>query len=406
MTVGLSVDAHAGVDHRSGFGAAVTLWFFSRTLMVTSFLMPAEHANFADIGSYFGWSHLAWVDHLLPGRDYAWEYPPGALPFVLLPVGNGGAATYFVTFLTQMLVLDLGMLALLHVVGLRRGSRAGVHLWLLALPLLGPVVLTRYDLAPTLLAVLGVTVAVVLPLVAGALLALAASVKVWPVVVLCTVLPAHRQRGHLLAGTSAMGVLLLATSAATGVLPAASSTLHNQLARGSQVESLAALPFLWLRALGRGSALTYRHGAWEVSGAGTAVVAGLLGAGALAALCALWITVFHQRRDGRQVDLAVVAASAVGIALLGNKVFSPQYLLWVLGLICLAACRVGSVPPRILPVTVLTVVTTHLTYPLLYNRLLAGEVLPLLILTVRDCLLIALVVLLVRPHSFTSGGPA
>jgi len=114
-----------------------------------------------------------WMMHgSLPYRDFAIEYPPGALPVFVLPaIGNSGGANpsaepdrvraaYRRNFEFLMAACGLATLALmagaLRYLRFSNGRAAGA-LGLLALSplLLGPVILSRFDLWPVLVAMIG-----------------------------------------------------------------------------------------------------------------------------------------------------------------------------------------------------------------------------------------------------------
>ena len=371
-------------------------WAFTRVLMVLMLLIGPERAVFGDISTFHKWSDDAWYHGVLPGRDFAWEYPPGALLCLMIPVGGTGAAGYFVAFLGLALVVDVAFLLLLHELGRRRGSAAGTWLWLWAVAALGPLALTRYDVVPSALAAVGAVLAAAFPRSAAALVVLGASIKVWPLVVLIPMVVLSGRARRLALGTAISAVALLTTAAVAGVLPALRSTLDNQLARGSQVESLAALPYLWARRLGVHVEIAYRHSAWEASATGSDTVSLVLSIGSAVGITALAWAGWRRRRQGRAPDLLVASAGVVALLLIGDKVFSPQYVLWLLALVAVAACRPGAVRLRVLRTGVALALVSQLVYPLLYDQLLAGDLLPLLLLTARDALLALMAVDLIR----------
>src|SRR5207244_6084835 len=149
----------------------------------------------------------------VPYRDFDVTYPPGALPaFVLPALGSPSEHGYRSRFDLLMLVCGIGAVA---AVGAALGALgAGPVRLVSALGfaavtplLLGPVVLTRYDLWPAALAA-----AALAALCAGrdrlslALLGLAVSAKVYPVVLAPLFVPhVWRRRGTREAG-GALGI--------------------------------------------------------------------------------------------------------------------------------------------------------------------------------------------------------
>ena len=104
---------------------------------------------------------------LVPYRDFAFEYPPGALPALVLPaLVTDSLAAYRVVFAAEMAIAGaMGVLLLAAALAgsVGRGPSDGSRSSVVALVplLLGGVILTRFDLVPA-------------ALVAGALLLLAA----------------------------------------------------------------------------------------------------------------------------------------------------------------------------------------------------------------------------------------
>jgi hypothetical protein len=368
-------------------------------------VFSVEHANFADVYKQYHWTHNAWTGHVLPGRDFPWEYPPGAAVFLLLPGANGGAS-YFVEFLAETLAFDAVLTLLLHRLSGLRGSTTGLWMWLLLIPLLGPVVATRFDVVPAALVATALAVAGAAPVATATLLTFGVTVKVWPILILGLLLAITDKRKPVLAATTLATGAAVAAFAVTGLLPAASSTVSNQWHRGSQVESFPALPFLWVHALGGPAGVTYRHSAWEVTGHGTGAVAmlfSLFGAGIIVVLF------FRTWRASQVTGLSILpaaSAAVVCIAVIADKVFSPQYLLWLLAPLAVAACRSGVVTRPMLWLVTIAVGLTHAVYPLTYVQLLEGDVIPLLLLTARDVALCGLALHLARAVLFAGSSQA
>lgn len=334
--------------------------------------------------TYYG-AHQALVAHLLPYRQFRWEYPPGTLLNVWLPGVRLAPDKFLLVFIFQMLVLDAAILA-----GLRRlahGNQDRVlpasWLWIAAGPALLAVPLVRNDLSACALVVWGfVALAERRFRLAGIVLAGAVLVKLWPAVILVAWLRRMRLGRRRLvtaaAGTTALCAGLLAWAGALGT--ALVYVGRYQGGRGLEVESTAAIPELWA-AIARGAQTTFVHsyGSFGLAGSATAAtVTTWLGALFMAAV------LLHRGRQERG-DLSSVAArsaAAVGILLLSAKVFSPQYLIW---LVTVAACSaaLGRFRWREGGLLLLTCALTGWIYPVLFPRLLTGDVLPVAVLSVR-----------------------
>jgi Glycosyltransferase family 87 len=224
--------------------------------------------------------------------------------------------------------------------------RLGLERWrlapiVLAPALLGPVFLNRYDPVPALLVAL--TLIALLRgrgRVTGALLGVAAAVKVYPLVY---VLPALRRvRSPLAAAVAfviAAGVLTLPFVALGpgGVR----FSFKTQLERHLQIESLGSSILLVLSKLG------IHHVDWINGAPGSIDLGGGLatGVGAASAVFSVLLVVlvawvyFRGPDDDARLVTAFAAAGAAFTVF--GKVLSPQYLTWLLPLAPLAAGRKG-----------------------------------------------------------------
>lgn len=311
--------------------------------------------QFGDVHLYADFGRKV-LDGQAPYHDFFVEYPPGALPAFLLPAAvDEGHYHFWFKLLTAL--VGVGGLAAVDAALASLG--AGVRRRWLALgfaafaPLLvGPVLLHTYDLWPA--ALVAAALALLLRgrgVPAFALLGLAAAAKVYPVLVL----PAWLVREWRRAGGGVAGRAAAVRAGAWFVLGGAVVTvpflalgahgvgysLYVQFKRALQVESLGAAALLWLDRVG---ATTVHVAAGSPS---SMVVAGstakAVGAVLLVALVAAWaVSVWAYRRGsdtGERLVLATLAAVVAFIAF--GKVFSPQYLTWLVLLVPLAAAGLG-----------------------------------------------------------------
>jgi hypothetical protein len=378
----------------------------SRLALVLSLTIPTELRGTGDVGRY-----RAVADAILRDAPVAlWEYPVGALGVVLPPAVTGTSfSTYLVAFVALAVALDF--LALLGI--LTSGEPGGWNvrggwLWVLGVPALGALSLTRLDVAACALTALGVTAlhrrgpgARV-----GVLLTAGALVKVWPGVVLASVAgaAARRSRSLLVAGVLTV-VAVVAAAWVAGLGSLLPDFLRYQGERGIQLEALTALPLLWLDRLGLvGYSVDFSFGAQQVSGPGTETLALLTSAATVVGLSALGLLLAARRRRGELSvhDVTVFASAAVMVLVLTNKVFSPQYVLWLLVLYALMAHSRETVPPRAVAALLGAAALTHVVFPYLYADLIERDLLALLVLTARDGLVVYLAVdLFARLHGVT-----
>src|SRR5437773_628873 len=143
-------------------GAAVAIALFDVSWSVLGYLLShGFYGNLVitDVGVYQHFAD-AMASGQLPYRDFAVEYPPVALPVFLLPsllgARMGDSAAYVANF--EALMLVAGALATLFVVvtlwrqGASRGRLAlGAGFVAISPLLIGPVILSRYDLWPAAL---------------------------------------------------------------------------------------------------------------------------------------------------------------------------------------------------------------------------------------------------------------
>lgn len=345
----------------------------------------------------------------LPYRDVPLEYPPVALPAFLLPslfgIRPGDIDGYSRVF--ENLMLAAGLATIVFVWLTLRSLRAGRVQMVLALGLLavsplllGPVVLSRYDLWPVAL-----TAAALAAIVGGrlrtgsAVLGLATLAKVYPIVIVPILLAyVWRRRGRgealrcLLVTLATIGVVLVpfAILAPDGVVDA----LARQIGRPLQVESLGAAVVFAVDALaGSGVVVETSSGSQNLAGPLPQALANLMPMVQLAALIGVWT--WFVRGPASQRDLIrAVAASVVAYVAFG-KVLSPQYVVWLAPIVVLVGGRRGVLASGVLVVSLLLTVAY---FPARYfdlvddlDRGVAATVLT------RDLALVALFGILVLP---------
>ena len=362
----------------------------------------------------------------VPLQDGPWEYPAAAAVLIAAPSLLRGAP-YVLGFVAQMTLYDLAVLLLLAGWGLRRGTLGGAWFWVVAVPLLGPVALGRFDVVPVLLAAGGLIAASAsAPLAAGVLLATGAVVKLWPALLVPLVLALHRGGVRVLAGGVAVGAVVLGLLARYGAVDQSLSFLRYQQERGLEVESVPALPLVLARSRGEaGIRVFFDFGSYQVDGPGAEVLRRVSDVGLPAVLGLVAVLTWRARRPQAEHEPAhepvdhgqvVVVLSLVLMTgfLLFDKVLSAQYPLWLAGLLAVALCWPGSpVRPVVLPLCGVLVLT-QAVYPMTFQDLLAGAQRPVAFLVARDLLLVVVFVQVTwaawrlgrRPAAGAPAGPA
>ena len=355
-------------------------WLASRAgvlYLVSSFGRHQEVSVLADVRLYTEWFAKDLSHGRIPSSDAMWNYPPGA---GLTLWAAGLIAPYVLGFIVLMLAADA---AIMRTIVKRAPDRAGPWLWVLAPLMLGPVMVTRFDLIPTLLAVVGVGAG---PVAAGFLLCSGAWVKMWPVAILAVrlAMATASQRARMALGALIASAGAAALVAVTGQWSSLTGWLSGNGARGLQIESVAAAPWLVARTLGLHVAARYDHGSVQLYGPGTAAAATLC---SVLGLVVLVVGVYLARHSR---ETATVCAAMVLCITVSTKVLSPQYLLWSIGLLALTRSR------KAMALLAAACLLTQLVYPTTYLSFVAGAPAPSMTIVLRDLLVVACAVVVTR----------
>jgi len=284
-----------------------------------------------DLHVYWQWAWFIWHGgvpyHSIPVIPLL--YPPGVLPFLVLPTPTFGA--YEAEFLALALATDV--LVLLALLG--TGRRLGAWAWVVAPLLLGPVFWARFDIF-----VAGLLVAGVVAMEhrrygwAAACLSWAALLKVWPLVLLLLLLrqvPRERRRVYATVGFAIL-VVAVVPFLAIGGSQGLWFVMRLQSSRGVEVESLYALPLYAVHAAGHVVPIVLAA-SYQFAGSADSVVAGVAtGLTVLAVIALGWLSL-QRRANWSPVGLLL---ATVALLLLTDKVLSPQYLVWVVVAVALA----------------------------------------------------------------------
>lgn len=378
-------------------------------LLVQLSVLDRHRSVLTDVHYYFRVLTGEW------GGDLG-EYPAvGLWPvnlLIALTRSTGGDEDWFTT---AVLVACAGCSLLFTVWLVRRDPSPwcpAAWFWVLFSGCAGPVVLTRLDLFPGLLVASAAAMLFSRSRYARAavpvLLAVATMAKLWPGVLAAGLVGRWRHAAtwaRTVGFVAALGVLAAVVVAVSGIDRLTSPTDY-QTDRGLQVESVAATPLVLAAALGRGDG-EWRIGqapskSVEISGPGQSLMTTLADIGlvvvVVAALgAALWRLVHGGWTPGRTLSLWAVLTMAVIVT---NKVLSPQYLVWIAPLLAvgLVVSRRRSIRVAALLLVPAALLTT-LVFPANYAGLLdpAGpELLPALLLTARNVLLLLVTVVCLR----------
>ena len=345
----------------------------------------------------------------VPYRDFAVEYPPGALPVFVapsVPAGRGQLHAYTQVFEGLMGICGMLAVAAVSLMLVRDGAGprrlvAALGLAALGALALGPVVLSRFDLWPAALTALALAALVTKrSVLALAVLGLAFAAKIYPGVLLPLMLAyVWRRQGRkaALLGAGAFTAVALAV-----ILPFLAlspgglwDSVSGQASRPLQIESLGASVLLVAHQVSGLQVIVWpSHGSDNLWGSTPDALARTQSIFQLLVLIGLWVAFARGPAETGRLFRYSAAAVCAFIAL--GKVLSPQYLVWLLPLVPLVRGRRGVAAGALL---LLAMALTQAWFPYRYLDL-AFELDPLAswLVLARDLALLALLALLVWPE--------
>jgi hypothetical protein len=380
-------------------------WVVTRGITLLVLATPAEHGIIRDV--YYYGRQLDAMFAGTPVTETLREYPLPAFGVFLAPrwLSEITPWTYASIFVTLMVLLDAAFTYGLWRTG--RGPTPGLRVWLLLVPFLGPLTFTRFDVVSAVLAGAALlTLARRRTATAGVLAAAGTAVKLWPAALLPALLVRRDRPGRVLAGFAAVGVVAVGVTLAVGGTTRLLSPLTWQSDRGLQLETVWAVPLLFLRCIDSGvwSTPYTDFFAFQVEGPGAGTLLHLSTvATAACVLLLLWLYV-RAWRTGVAAGPALVGLLAVAAACLlivPNKTLSPQYLLWIGGVLAALGATAPDEPllRRLNLLLVAACGVTQVIYPIGYGMLTGphwSNVIGALLLLLRNGLLVTITVLVVR----------
>ena len=372
-------------------------------LLARSAALPPDYREGSNDLSIYRDAGEAILRGHIPYRDFFIEYPPGSLPaFVPPALFSVDKAGYISLFASEMALVLVAALVLTALAARRlwgfRAWPAPALTFVAAAIMLYPVAVTRYD------AIVALTLAVATfcaalggrhVYLAYASLGLGAAAKLVPA--LATV-PLAR-RGYARGYAIFFGVLALFFVPALllgGGSFLSSFAYHTE--RGLQVESLAASILMklgWVRGI------SFEYGAFEVQGRGVELASSLSLplTGCLLLISALVMYRHHRLRELDARQFPRYAAALILAFMLGSKVLSPQYMIWLLPLVPLGA--EGLLAVGLSLIFLAACWTTTQVFPIHYGDLLTARYPGPDLLLARNLLLVLLwaLLLLLPPNT-------
>lgn len=376
-------------------GREIALGLTTAIWLVALHWGPLSEGVITDVPLYRETASMVW-DGSVPYRDFDLEYPPLAAAVITLAgvPGLRYGAVFSALMLACLLVVIVAADGIARRLDLGRGRRLAVLAALALSPLaLGGLMETRYDLA--LAAVLALAVWSALAdraVLAWSLLAVGVLLKLSPLLlvpVLALYLRGRGPRGPVVgAAVVAAGFLPFLLVAPGGIV----DMVRFHLERPLQIESTVAAYLLSLHALADiPLEVVSSYGSQGLAGPGVPLLTAASSAALVALVGAVAITyglLLREALTDRQRDRLFVSAVAATLlaAMAAAKVFSPQFMIWLLPVVLLAAGRHGRTT---FVLGIAAVVMTAAYFPSRYWDLVALETLPIALLATRDGLVLA-----------------
>ena len=403
-SVGLQLGSLRTLDRR--LLALVGAFLLTRSVMVVLVANPPLYppAVGSDVVLYRQWGSQVVASGGMPYSEVPIEYPPGILPFVLAPawLQHQLKIPFAPSFILLMIAVDgLGLTGLRRL-GRRWGSDLGAWLWVVALPLLGPIVLLRLDLVPAVATIWCLERAAAGRwTAAGAFLGFGCLAKLYPVFLLPAAIVIAPQRRRLVQAALVVGLLGIAPLAGS-IRAMAAHVAGYHADRGIQVESLWGNFLLLADRLGYDAMVQARFGSYEV-------IAGIAGTvktlSTVLSLAVIGLVVWVARRSRLRGDPRYLAATffaTLALLLVTGRVLSPQYLIWLVALAAGAAAA-HIADRRTMALLLATILLTHVEFPFWFFDLPSGEPVSRAVLTARNVCLITLAFCAVRAWLAASG---
>jgi hypothetical protein len=378
---------------------AVVLLTLTLTLVVLVAVLPNLWYGLHDISDIP--VYQAYADQIAQGLtaylDFDIEYPPLAVPLFRV-AGSGLTIELFMrrfSIAMGVLTMATGVVVALTACALwPRGPRAFVAgaLYALSVALMGSIIVNRYDVAVAL-----VVAAFLLCLVrrwytaAAIVLGVGFALKITPLALLPLVLmlAGHPRRWLWplvgFTGAAVAGFMPYLVVAPQGIW----HVFRYHIERPLQIESVLGTPMLAGSALGRWWVeIGHSHGSHQLVATGADLAADLSGVFTFGALVIVYAVLLvrraHLRATPEQLPLAVLALLLALMTF--GKVLSPQYFIWVLPVLALAAVR----EPLVGLLGALVLGLTHAEFPSLYWNLVDLQPGVLALVSARNLLLVAL----------------
>lgn len=336
-----------------------------------------------DVELYDFWS-ISLVKGIFPISDSMWQYPPIAGFVISLAKFLFGNAN--LGFIFTMLLFDLIILIVLSIYGIYENKSKdikfsgliGSWFWVIWPIFMGPLLLTRFDLVPTLFAVLSLIAIYHLRIgLTSFLITVGTLIKLWPLLLISIIDRKYLKLIIFLVSIFTLAILIFTNLISVGWF----SFLDNQSQRGLQVESVAAIFYVILGLFGLKVEYPFRYGSLEVNSVFANQISMFLNISTLIFFIIIFIFNWKKKFDHLNVfDKAlIIIVLAIGL----SRVFSPQFYIWLGGLSAVALIQKDCQTKKIITFLSISAVFSQILYPGLYVGLLSFEIFPTIIQLAR-----------------------
>ncbi len=370
-----------------------------------------------DVDLYYRYTRRTLTGEL-PYRDFIIEYPPFAVVFFILPgllsypLGGLDPTRYELLFHTECFLLNLatlwlgyGLLVRLYPTAAIRAQHT-INLRVIAFTagsiMISLYLMQRFDVGATFLTILSLWFFYSRwPGLSGVALGLGVTAKLYPIIILPLIIVYLWEGKHerwqiwrYLAGFSLACGLVLLPFILTGA-DGLKAFLAYHTDRGIELETIFATIIVAGSYLGLTNALAMvDHGGLGLASDWVRPLATastlLTVAGLLVIYFISWRTLRSNAGKVRTDWLVQVISLTILWFILANKVLSPQYMIWLLAFMPLWRGWTKII------LFLIALPLSFIPFPFLIDWLARLDALPFLILAFRNCLLIAIFVLLAR----------
>lgn len=368
--------------------------YFLFQFITLKFYYPEGKWLKGDVELYQFWS-LGLIQRIFPINDSMWQYPPLAGFVFTIPqyiFGNSNIGFIFTMiffdFLILLTILKFGLSLYKSKIAVSLNGFAGAWFWVIWPILMGPLLLTRFDLVPTWFAILGLIAIYEKRIkLAGFLITVGSLLKLWPILILSIL--DRKILSKIIFPIVILSVLVLIFIEFISV--GSFSFLENQTSRGLQVESVAAVIFVIFKLWGANVDYPFRYGSLEVEAVFANEIALILNLSTLIFFLIIFTLNIKDKLNSLNIfeKSLIVIIFAIGL----SRVFSPQFWIWIGGISALVILFKDTKLKRVILILSSSALLTQILYPALYVGLLNGDLIPSLIQILRITLFLYAMVL-------------